>query len=1082
MPQYVVVGLGGTGCAVVRDLKKKLYIEWRSRGNTGPYPEIFSFEDEYGAEKVESRIATLSVDSNEADLSGEGERLRGWRVFGETLRLRDHEKVLLDPAGLDRVLSSIERYPGIYPWVKDDMDFVRDITRGTTEPAGCNQIRRMGRLALANGNGIQRVIDAVSNRLNELCKNRQVEVEIHIACTLAAGTGSGTIIDVVAQLQRYLRNQPGEYKVFLHGFTTIRDVGDTNTANFYANQYAALVELNAFRLGIYQPWDIAASQKPSRLALPREEGKAAGDLRGTFKSLALITDNTEGGVNVPFERQIDNVAEFIFQVAVRQMGDLPKPVREALSAEDRNQYPTDVNGGNRSTAFIGYGVQRMAIPEREIREKLSYSFARQFTLKFLFNNWNDRYRDSPREFATAEFVDKQRRLWKVTRQHLYLDLIQDVAGQNAYELYETDWLNELAKQAARVREQLGEDSGRWQWLADFDRRAEKYWREGFRPSGDAGGVVDYFKIRGEQNEIATRARRIRARIEEDLILGIERMDSDYALTYLPDAIEFLGKRIDDDREEFGNLEHQAESSLKDANRTRVDIRKQYDKCGRWAKSKQEKLFGEYIIATTSYYRWQTILKAAPYGQAFCLKLIEELKDLQHQILEFSIRMKLLAKNFDQEIKHRINEKEGIASSDEVEYLVDFEYVNKSISDLFEADKALQDLKAFVAMEKLKALRGDRVEFAAYVENTPVDGDRVGGALVDVLYQVSEQSAIEAHHKVREDNKEFEGILGQNIIRRLYNDHGGQVEGRLEQKFRDLIDKAMPMVSFDPNEERMDLATQGPVLRRCVFFPKCSKYPAFEQHLRDRISGIIGGRGACQEVKTICQEIPEDRNPTEITIISVAFFFSARFTRVVHGLQTKYMERLQQNKDRESLRGSFEVHTESHQPPLPELMKLHRKGELEGGLPFVLLAYALGLMHVKEDGQDVLFGRKDEWGRIQNKVVSNMVMTAEIRNIAAESSTRFGREIPADLIVLYSLYIKEFDESALAPVEALVRSELEKDIDIEAMQSKLSTVSGQSFLLGGSNDHDQTYELFDRKSNEASEFALRLSKKASLKSR
>ncbi|MCP4216248.1 MAG: hypothetical protein GY765_16490, partial [bacterium] len=64
---FLLIGLGGTGCAVVRKIKKKLYVEWRSRGNSGPYPEIYEFSESFSGERVDSRIATLSVDSNEKD-------------------------------------------------------------------------------------------------------------------------------------------------------------------------------------------------------------------------------------------------------------------------------------------------------------------------------------------------------------------------------------------------------------------------------------------------------------------------------------------------------------------------------------------------------------------------------------------------------------------------------------------------------------------------------------------------------------------------------------------------------------------------------------------------------------------------------------------------------------------------------------------------------------------------------------------------------------------------------------------------------------------------------------------------------
>ena len=1078
----LLIGLGGTGCAVVRELKKKLYIEWRSRGNTGPYPEIYVFQDDFGPERVESRIATLSVDSNEKDLEGHGERTRSWRVFGETLRLGDKEKVLMDPSGLERVLGSIERYPGIAPWVRQDLEFVRDITRGSTEPAGCNQIRRMGRLALANGNSTENVIQRVAGRLSELSKNGQVGAEIHIACTLAAGTGSGSLIDVIAQVQRYLKSQHGIFEVYVHGFATANDVGDINTGNFYANQYAALLELNGFRLGIYQPWDIAASQQAKRLTLP-EHGKSTGDLTATYRSVALITDTTEGGMNVPLVHQVENAAEFIFQLAVRQMGDVPKQLRDALTLEDRKHYPADANGGNRSTAFIGYGVQRVAIPEREIREKLSYSFARQFLVKALYNNWDGRYRESPRSFAKDGFVDSRRGLWRVTREHLYLDIVEDVTGQREFETYETEWRNELEKQATRVLGQLGDEfTSRKQWITDYDQRAEKLWEKGFRSRGDSGGVVDYFTVRKDPIEIVTRARNIRAIIEKDLLFGTERMDPEYALHHLPGAVDFLTQRIENDRLAFGELELKAVDQKKEADRFREEIRAEYAKCGRWAKGKHERLFKQYRDFSMRYYYWRTIEHAAQYGQEFCRKLIDEVRSLHQQIVLFDTRMKQIVTNADGEISVRIRESNGAESRDDVVYLVDARYVNEAIRDRFECNKSLQDRHIDTAMDALKLLRGDRVEFAAFTEKMPVDAtERVAGSFVDELRQVSELNAIEAHREVRENDREFEGIFGQNIVRKLYNDYGGRVDGELEQWLRELMGKAMPMVAFDPNEEPMDLPTQGPVLRRCVFVPKCRAVPNdFERHLRQRVEAIIGGQGNCKAVETHYQEVPEDRNPCEIVIVSVAFFFGARHTRVVHGLKKNYLDRLLQKSDKESLRAYFELHTESHQPRLPDLMKLGRKEVLADHFAPVLLAAALGLMQVAaEDGKQVLFGKVDEFGRVKDKVETGMRVNAKIREAAGESEARFGQKIPLATIVLYTLYFDQFSEGSLPHVEKLVRARMAEGVAADSVEKLLDTMSGQCFLLSGKKEDDKMYKFVDEKTTEAAKLLRLLTDRSTL---
>lgn len=1086
MPQhnFLVIGLGGTGCAVVRELKKKLYIEWRSRGNTGPYPEVFSFADTLGAERVDTRIGTVSIDSNEKDLQGQGERGRKWRVFGETLRLTDREKVLLDPSGLDRILSSVERYPGIEPWIRDEMDFVRDITRGSTEPAGCNQIRRMGRLALSTGNGIENVVNRVEDRLNELSRGGQVGAEIHIACTIAAGTGSGTLIDVIAQLQRHLRNRGSGYEVYVHGFATAKDVGDVNTGNFYANQYAAITELNAFRLARYRPWDITASADPRRLAVP-EPGETSGDLPGTFRSVALISDTTEGGVDVPLDHQIENAAEFIFQMAVRQMGDVPKPLRDALTLEDRAMYPADANGGDRSTAFIGYGVQRAAIPEREIREKLSYAFGRQFLLKVLYANWDNRYRETAPHFSRDGFVDDRRGGWRVTREHLYLDLVEDAVGQREFEQYETEWRGELTRQADQVKQLLGNKfPARQNWLSDFDRRAKNYWERGFRSRGNSGGVIDYFQIRREPSEVRNRARRIRGEIETDLLLNMERLDSTYALTHLPGAVEFLIQRIEADRVEFGALAPKAAEQVKEADRVREEIRGQFEKGGRWAKGKHERLFGQYRDVTLRYYYWWTIKYAAEYGQAFCKDLIDELKLLYQQIERFDTRMKQVVTHFEEEIEERIPEERSEDDREEVVFLVDGRYVNDVIRNRFESEKSVQDNNAAATIEVLKQLRGDRTEFAAYTEKMPVDDgtERVGGPVVDELRRISETNAIEAHIRLREDDPEFEGIFGQNIIRKLWNDYGGQVDGELEQWLRDLMDRAMPMIAFDPNEEPMDLPTQGPVLRRCVFVPTCRGVPDdFQRHLREKIESIIGGKGSCKRADTFFQEVPEERNPSEIAIVSVAFFFPARHTRVVHGLKERYLERLRQKSETERRRAYFEVHTESHHPPLPDLMKLQRKEVLEQHFPAVLLATAMGLMQVpEENGQQVLFGTVDSFGRVKDKVETGMKINGKVREAAEQSVQRFGQEIPVETILLYLLYREQFAEGALTGVESLVQQRLaENEVDLEVIERGLETMGGQSFLLSRKKEDDPSYKLFDAKVAEAIALARRLADKSSL---
>ncbi len=381
------------------------------------------------------------------------------------------------------------------------------------------------------------------------------------------------------------------------------------------------------------------------------------------------------------------------------------------------------------------------------------------------------------------------------------------------------------------------------------------------------------------------------------------------------------------------------------------------------------------------------------------------------------------------------------------------------------------------------MRGDRFEFAAYNEKMPVDAnDKVGGRFIDELHQVSQQNAIEAHRKIREDDTRFKGILGQNLVRKLYNDYGGRVDGDLENWLRGLMDRAMPMVSFNPNEEPMDLPTQGPVLRRYVFVPQCKAVPKeFQQQLQKKIKSITGGNGSCKlPSKSLVKVVPEDRNPGEIVIITVAFFFSARYTRVVHGLKEQYLKRLKQTSEKESDRAYFHVHTETHNPRLPDLMKQGRKQVLEEQLAPVLLANALDLMRIlEEDGEQIRFGLMDDFGRITNKVESGMKINAKVREVASDSKERFGQSIPIEMIALYFLYLDQFLENKLDNIVDLVKSQMLNIKDTTEIEGKLETMSGQAFLLSGRKEADKTYQLFDLRTKEAIDLARRFTDRSSL---
>src|SRR5262249_33562183 len=274
---HLIIGLGGTGGKVIRAFRKAVYQQYR---DLKP-PKV--------------RLGYLYVDSSK-EMMDIGDP--SWAILGTSVQLGKSEQVLITEANLASRLDNISNYPGIKPWIGDRAAW-RDILSSIVGAALGGQKRRLGRFLLACN--VDNFLEQLQNQVRELQTEGSTAVTFHVCVGLAGGTGSGTLIDTVAQI-RDKYPDPKQFRVILYAL-----LPDTypppnwNTGNYHANGYACLMQLNAMSVGNYSPSDITGRKKAFTLTEP-------------FNGCYLFTNENENGLSVDVNKDVPHiVADFLYQ-------------------------------------------------------------------------------------------------------------------------------------------------------------------------------------------------------------------------------------------------------------------------------------------------------------------------------------------------------------------------------------------------------------------------------------------------------------------------------------------------------------------------------------------------------------------------------------------------------------------------------------------------------------------------------------------------------------------------------------------------------------------------------------------------
>ena len=895
---HLIIGLGGTGGKIIRAFRKTIFQEFRSVDPDGV------------------NLTYLYVDSSDEMMNPDDPT---WRLLGRSVQLGPGSQLKISDANLQSRLDNIESYPGIKDWIGSKEEW-SNILRSIIGATLGGQKRRLGRFLFACKS--DQFKTQLRNQVRDLQTKGEIPVTFHICVGLAGGTGSGSIIDVISQI-RDTYPDSRTYRIIVYALLPDRyPKANWDTGNYHANGYAALMELNALSVGALQPHDVTGAKGRLQLSDP-------------FNGCYVFCNENENGLFVDVEGDVPNiVANFLYQKTIAVRNVAWDTLRRMENAENGDGSPETTPGaktGERSKRFLAFGIKRLAIPEEEIREYLTYSFARQAALQLQYNNWSDAlsFADEPKNQSFAEVVkqaDVQQR-WLISDEHLRLSIgiLPDEIKNPRWQPISQTWQDIIPHFKTFVRENY-KDNAR-AWMDELSKLCEKRYTQEYRELG----VPRFYETK--EGDRKDHLREIVARISRDLIEdwrnGVKSM---YDIRRLLDAlVADLGQRaqmMDDKivtamKSEETSTQKAAYNANAWAHLNPVDI----------MLGKRDRLFDDQANTLQMLYTYRTNVVAWKFAKALLTALIGELTTVEADVDAAASMIAASTEQFNKAISERLTDAGHDDLRQQLVKFYDPETV-RNFTKLLIKDKDEQQKQTKAFRDELLAELGDNQNFAVF--NQRITKER----FFQVLEARSEQSARQAHDMLAADQKDKGRLLGDSIVEKIYEQFGGNIDAA--QKYvRELVSMAGNYVSFKGEElsrvgEGIPVGVPTRITNFTVILPPSTARPEFSAQLRDAFKS-----SATVPMEFIpSPQVPSEVKPNEITLISVTNLFPLRYLEQTSFLKEKYDLR---TAGPAGARAKMEVHGEGDGSQLPPIFVPTSQETRDQGLPYILIARALELI-------------------------------------------------------------------------------------------------------------------------------------------
>lgn len=1020
MNNHIIIGLGGTGGRVLAAYRKLVFEKFN--GNIEP-DELW--------------IRYLYVDSSASDLKMDNPEQ--WEIMGNSVKFDTTSVLPIPAADLASFVSNRNRFNYLAPWLGDREKWADIINDPRISTGAAGQKRRLGRLLFANAADQFNTI--ISHKVSELSENPDGrQVTFHVVAGLAGGTGSGSVIDVVAQL----RNQYTDYENFkIMLYVLLPDENPdrswASTDNYQPNGYSALLELNALDKGLFCPWDVGVrGREPEQLNM---------DKKLPFYSAYIVTEQNQENIAFNVQKVVpESMAELIFQKTIAVERDLQKEQqtknpREFFDSAERGENPKyEDYKSPHSFKFMAYGIKRLAIPEREIKEYFGYSYSYQALCRMLYNNLSAELGYVNTKIPQTEdnsFVlsNEIKQNWYLSRD--YLCLSKPVIEKHKEEKWVTipEEFNEVDNYRVEAMNSDAIDFA--DKLIAIRNKARNYYNKNFRHIDEKGqnGVENFFKRKREYG-LAPIADYISTTIEKGLFT--KWSTGDKSISQIGDIVGTLLNFVDEERISLTQLKASAVTTIKEKEARENELLDIWEKtgivakAGRWTGlgNKIDKTAAEFTLAVKEKYIMETWIKGYEFADSLLSQIRSSLETMQSNINYISANISQAIKLVELEINTRcLNESEEVQSR---KGLVIKYYDPEKAKNICKQSITIVESNSSRTGETrkalLKLLSADKQNFKEAKEKLTTG--QILGTVSILGFSQAKQFFSESnndHDKIQD----YEQLIGVNILEKLEKDFDGNDSG-LKARFEKLVKHASVMARHNPLE-----INDGPTIKQNSFVI----VPKYKEEFQKKVVKTI----IAASLNVDKSEVSIGGQQNEIVVINLEANITPRYLRSVDVLRNAH-DRLYSSPQGDIAR--FETQLEDYEQ-LPSLFKktdaeLAKEEEeqkvLNATVPNLLLAKVMEILKTKkskETGRTMLcYTPVDEDGMpdFENEVRLGSTVEKSIAKVSPEFAHLLDRLVKGKLLKDYRHIDRQAElRKAVAAEVTAVLEAYENDSENETVQ-------------------------------------------------